>query len=346
MVRATPEPGGVYLEVNRAMEIITGYSREELLAMKVTDLNLNPSDRQPVLGKVLNSLATVAVETTLKKKDGTTRTVAIKVTPVRNDSGEIVFFDGIIEDVTDRKNMEEQLLIADRLASLGELASGVAHEVNNPLTGIIGLSQLLLGRDLPGDVKEDLEMVHGEAQRAARVVKNLLTFSRKHAVERQPTNLNEVISKVLELRAYEQKVNNILVVSNFAPDLPRVLADPFQLQQVFFNLVINAEYFMLEAHKKGTLVVTTQRAGDRVIISFSDDGPGISRENLNRLFTPFFTSKPVGKGTGLGLSICHGVVTAHGGRIRAESEPGKGATFIVDLPLAVARRKAVKNESG
>jgi signal transduction histidine kinase len=139
---------------------------------------------------------------------------------------------------------------------------------------------------------------------------------------------------VLELRAYEEKVNNIRVNTRFAADLPQVTADYFQLQQVFLNIIINAEYFMIEAHNKGTLTVTTERLGDIIRASLADDGPGILAENLGHLFDPFFTTKEVGRGTGLGLSICHGIITEHGGQIYAESELGKGVTFIVELPVS------------
>jgi signal transduction histidine kinase len=175
--------------------------------------------------------------------------------------------------------------------------------------------------------------VYSEAQRAASVVKNLLTFARKHPPAKQLISVNDVISKVLELRAYEEKVSNIQVITHLALDLPQIMADYFQLQQVFLNIVINAEHFMLEAHGKGTLTITTQKVGGVVRAFFADDGPGIPKENLGHIFDPFFTTKEVGKGTGLGLSICHGIVTAHGGQIYAESEPGKEATFIVELPI-------------
>ncbi len=138
---------------------------------------------------------------------------------------------------------------------------------------------------------------------------------------------------MLDLRAYEQKVNNIEVDTHFAVDLPEIIADGFQLQQVFLNIVINAEQSMLEAHGKGILTVTTDQVGDIIRASFADDGPGIAKENLGYLFDPFFTTKEEGKGTGLGLSICHGIITEHGGRIYAESELGKGATFVVELPV-------------
>jgi signal transduction histidine kinase len=154
--------------------------------------------------------------------------------------------------------------------------------------------------------------------------------------------INGVIEKVLELRAYEQRVSNIQINTQFAPDLPEIMADYFQLQQVFLNIVINAEHFMIEAHKRGTLAITTERIGDTIRASFTDDGPGISKENLGHLFNPFFTTKEVGKGTGLGLSICHGIITEHGGRIYAESKLGKGTTFVVELPITIDEEGAVK----
>ena len=139
---------------------------------------------------------------------------------------------------------------------------------------------------------------------------------------------------MLELRAYEQKVNNIQVNTQFAPDLPEITADGFQLQQVLINIIINAEHFMIEAHRRGTFTITTERVGDIIRASFADDGPGIAEKNLGHLFDPFFTTKEVGKGTGLGLSISYGIITEHGGRIYAESELGKGATFIIELPIS------------
>ncbi len=242
----------------------------------------------------------------------------------------------IIRDIRERKKMQEQLMAQDRLASIGQLVSGVAHEINNPLTGVIGFSELLLKRDLPDDVKADLKVVNDEAMRTARIVKNLLTFARKQPEGKEPVDINKQIQRVLDLRDHEQKVNNINVDTHFASNLPQVMGNASQLQQVFFNIVINAEFFMLEAHQKGNLTITTERTGDSVRCSFADDGPGIPEENMRNLFTPFFTTKEVGKGTGLGLSICYGIITEHGGRIYAESKLGKGATFIVELPIKEA----------
>jgi len=244
-----------------------------------------------------------------------------------------------VRDITERKKMEEQLVVTDRLASIGELASGVAHELNNPLTGIIGFSELLLDEDIPDNVRKDLRVIQMEAQRSAGIVRNLLTFARKHAPAKEPVDINSTIQKALELRAYELKVNNIQVNTYLASDLPKIMADGFQLEQVFINIIINAEHFMIEAHGRGTLTITTEQAGDIIRASFADDGPGIAKKNLGHLFDPFFTTKEVGKGTGLGLSISYGIITEHSGRIYAESELGKGATFIVELPIVGNNRE-------
>jgi len=264
------------------------------------------------------------------------RGVHLEVTtsPIFDEKGEVAGSVHVARDVTERRRMEEQLIITDRLVSVGELAAGIAHELNNPLTSVIGFSQLLLDGNVADDVKKDLKVIYSEAQRAAEVVKNLLTFARKHSPAKQPVNINNIIDKVLEIRVYEQRVNNIHIITRFAPDLPEIRADYFQLQQVFLNIILNAEHFMIETHKRGTLTITTESTGNTIKAFFSDDGPGISKENLGHLFDPFFTTKEVGKGTGLGLSICHGIITEHGGRIQAESELGKGATFVVELPIS------------
>jgi PAS domain S-box-containing protein len=258
----------------------------------------------------------------------------MSTSPVFDANGEVIGSVHITKDITERKQMEQQLIITGRLASIGELASGIAHELNNPLTSVIGFSQLLLDKDIADDVKRDVEIICSEAQRSAEVVKNLLAFARKHAPVKQLTSINSIIEKVLELRAYEHKVTNVQVNINFAPDLPEILVDHFQMQQVFLNIIINAEHFMIEAHSRGTLAIITGRVDETIRVIFSDDGPGIDSENLGHVFDPFFTTKEVGKGTGLGLSICHGVITEHGGRIYVESEPGKGTTFIVELPIS------------
>ena len=213
----------------------------------------------------------------------------VSTSPIFNEQGEVVASVHITRDITERKHMEEQLLIADRLASIGELSAGIAHEVNNPLTSVIGFAQLLLEEDIPDNLRGNVEIISREAERASGIVKNLLTFSRRHDEVKQMVNINTIIEKVLELRAYQQKVNNIEVNLSFT-DIPEVVADYFQLQQVFLNIVINAEYFMAEAHQGGTLSIATKKTGDIIRVTFTDDGPGIAREDLGHLFDPFFTT--------------------------------------------------------
>jgi PAS domain S-box-containing protein len=253
--------------------------------------------------------------------------------PIFDEKGELVGTVHITRDITEQKQQNERLMMADRLASIGELAAGTAHELNNPLTSVIGFSQLLMEKNIPDDAREDVELIYNEAQRAANVTSNLLTFARKHIPVKQPNQINNIIEDVLKLRAYEHNVNGIEVKKRLAPDLPEIMADYFQMQQAFLNIVINSEYFITEARKRGTLTITTKKQNNNVRISIADDGPGISRENLSRIFNPFFTTKEAGKGTGLGLSICHGIVSEHGGQVYAKSQPDKGATIVIELPI-------------
>lgn len=318
---------GDILYINEALVRMLGFdSREEIIASGALVRYKNRKDREVLIEKLKKEGKVSNFEFEVLTKTGETKNVLLSAT-LRGD-----VLSGMLRDITEQKQAEAKLIITDRLASVGEMASGVAHELNNPLTSVIGFSELLLEEDLPDKVREDVEVINREAQRTAQVVKNLLTFARKHKPSKQPVNINDIIEKVLELRAYEHRGHNIQVIKRFAPDLAEVMADYFQLQQVFLNIIINAEYFMIEAHSRGTLVITTERAGSIIRASFADDGLGIAQENIGHVFDPFFTTKEVGKGTGLGLSICHGIATEHGGGIYAQSELGRGATFIVELP--------------
>jgi len=339
---------GTYTFVSPRIKDILGYKVDEVVGKKRT-LDFAPEEEKRKWIKRFKEVNAKrepfsGFEITYLHKNGSPVVLETSGIPFFDSAGNFKGFVGINKDITERKRMQEQLIIADRLASVGELASGIAHELNNPLTGVIGFAQMALDKDIPDYLKKDVQIVYSEAQRAAQVVKNLLTFARKHPPAKQLTSINSIIEKVLELRAYEQRVNNVQVNTQFAPELPEVMADYFQLQQVFLNIIINAEYFMIEAHNGGNLTITTERVEDTIKASFADDGPGISEENLGHLFDPFFTTKEVGSGTGLGLSICHGIVAEHGGRIYAESEPGKGATFIVELPIGADDRKGGRNE--
>jgi len=322
------------LRVNSGFEALFGYTTEEVTGCLISDLVIpeNHLEEASTSSWTVLQGGIVRKEDLRKRKDGSLVDVAILGYPVVLD-GKTVGMYVTYTDITERKQQAEQLIMADRLASVGELAAGTAHELNNPLTSVMGFSQLLMERDIPEDMREDLELIHSEARRASEVTRNLLTFARKHAPVRQPSQLNTIIEDVLKLRAYEHRVSNIRVKKRLSRALPDIKADHSQIQQVFLNIIINAEHIMTEANKGGTLTIATRKRNGGIVASISDDGPGISQEHLGQIFNPFFTTKEPGKGTGLGLSICYGIVSEHGGQISARSEPGKGTTFTVELPV-------------
>jgi PAS domain S-box-containing protein len=240
----------------------------------------------------------------------------------------------LISDMTEQKKMMEKLIRADRLSSLGEMAAGLAHEINNPLTGVMGLAHLLMEKqDIPDIVKDDAATIFKEANRAAGILRDFLVFARGNKPDKQPADINSIIESVLKLRRTYMRKSNIEVVMSLAEGLPELLVDVSQIQQVFLNIILNAEYFMYEAHKKGLLNIASRGFDTTVQVIFADDGPGISAENVSHIFDPFFTTKEMGKGTGLGLSISYGVIREHNGNIYADSKTGLGATFTVELPI-------------
>jgi len=228
----------------------------------------------------------------------------------------------------------EQLIQSAKLAAIGELVSGVAHEINNPLAGISGHTQLLLRRDFDGPVKESLEHIYGESRRVTRIVQNLLSFARQQPPQNLSLSINETVTRTLEMRSYDLGVDSIELVTDLDRGNPAVFGDPQQLQQVFLNIVNNAQQAMVAAHGRGRLEVKSRRVNDNVRITFTDDGPGIPASTIDRVFDPFFTTKEAGKGTGLGLSICYGIVKEHGGNISVESPGSSGSIFTVEVPLA------------
>jgi two-component system NtrC family sensor kinase len=224
------------------------------------------------------------------------------------------------------------LLHSEKLAAVGQLISGVAHELNNPLTAILGYSQLLTSAGQMGQQGiEYADKLYKQAQRTHRIVQNLLSFARQHKPERVPVEINQALEETLALRDYDLRMHKIRVHLDLAENLPVTSADPHQLQQVFLNMVNNAVDAILEHSTEGDLWVQTGISGDRLCIEFTDSGPGV--KDASRVFDPFYTTKPVGKGTGLGLSICYGIITEHGGTVRVRNIPTRGASFIIELPL-------------
>jgi signal transduction histidine kinase/CheY-like chemotaxis protein len=234
---------------------------------------------------------------------------------------------------TKLKSSYDMLLGSEKMALMGQIVAGIAHELNNPLTIVLGNTQLLLMRHREDEDAKALRKVGDSAERASKIVRNLLSFARRENPERKLTDINAVITKTLELHGYELRVRDISVELDLQRNLPSTMTDAGQIQQVFLNLIVNAEHAMIDSNGKGRLYIRTRTEGAYVLAEFSDDGPGISPEHVRRIFEPFFTTKAVGKGTGLGLSICQNIIQEHGGRIDVKSEPGSGTTFVVQIPV-------------
>jgi two-component system NtrC family sensor kinase len=248
----------------------------------------------------------------------------------------------VIADVTERRRMEEQLARTEKLSSLGQMITGIAHELNNPLASVLGYSQLVRAASHDEQLNRRLVVIHDEARRCQRIVRDLLSFARRHEPERRPLSLNEVTNSVLRLIGYQLRLDNIEVSADFDPGLPPVLGDPHELQQAILNLVTNAQHAIREAGRGGTIRFTTARSrSGGVTLAVADDGPGIPEQHVSRIFDPFFTTKKAGSGTGLGLSIVYGIITTHGGSIELQSRPGGGASFTITLPSGTGRMETV-----
>jgi len=328
----TLDANGRFTTVNHAAENISGYKREELVGQWFAPM-LPDDDLPKALAHFQQALAgeTGLFESQFYRKDGEVRTISITYSTPQKDEEVLC----LIRDVTDQKMLQEQLIQSEKMSAIGQLVSGVAHELNNPLAGISAFAQLLLAeKRFPPDQRTAAETIYSEARRASRIVQNLLTFARQHKAEKVPTAINQVLDDTLELRGYELRVRGIDVRREYDESLPDTMADAHQLQQVFLNLITNAEQAMEQRdghHHR--LTVRTRRSADSIRIEVEDTGAGIPPNLIERIFNPFFTTKPTGSGTGLGLSISLGIVREHEGRIWAENPQQTGARFVVEIPI-------------
>jgi PAS domain S-box-containing protein len=328
---------------NPAAERIFGYRASEVLGKNVSMLMPEP-DRSRHDGYIADYLRTgqpkiigLGREVVGLRKDGAVFPMDLAVSEFRLVGRRM--FTGIVRDITERKGLEEQLLQSSKLASLGELVGGIAHEINNP-TGIIvmrsaGLMQEATGRDLPEDVIDDIEVIQRQSDKIAQITSGLLAFSRQAPFSPNATDVNRMVSNAVGLVDHVLKSRSIVSRLDLDRDLPPAVLDPTRLEQVLLNLFNNAMDAMADGGELvlGTGTAVGKKGEAQVRISVSDTGTGIAEEDLDRIFDPFFTTKEVGKGTGLGLSISYGIVQEHGGRLEVDSQPGEGATFHIVLPV-------------
>ena len=335
-----------YSFVSARIRDLLGYKPEELTGTKV-EVGKDQSPeflglcREVSSGRKLFSFC----EYGARHRDGSWRTMRASASPLFDAESKLSGVIVSVRDITVEKKLEQQIIQSERLAAMGQMIGGFAHELNNPLTSILGVSELLQEGETTEPVRRHLVMLQQQARRAAEIVQNLMYFSRPPSPGKGPINLSELVQRTLHLHAYSLRKNNITV--DFLPDnaLSPVSGDPHQLMQVFLNLILNAEQAIREVREKGTLRVRLGRAENLVTATFQDDGPGISGDILPNIFDPFYTTKRPGRGTGLGLSICKAILREHGGNVEAASGPGGGAVFTVTLPAAGTRPPPAASEA-
>ena len=312
-----------------------GFDQNELVGNRL-DRIISPSHKKALseaFDASLHGLQSDNLELMIVRGNGTQGKFSVNLSPMRDDRGEVSSVVVLMTDITDTSMIQAKLMHTEKMAAVGQLVSGVAHEVNNPLTAIMGFSDLLMENpDVPGSARKDLQVILEEAQRTKEIVQNLLSFARQRPPQRQAVQINNILRKTIALRAYDFANHGVQIVEKFDESLPELVGDSHQLQQVFLNILNNAYDAIHAAGRPGLIEIETVHDGDWVEVLFRDNGEGI--QHPERIFDPFFTTKEVGAGTGLGLSICYGIVREHEGEILcANNQETEGATFSVRLPV-------------
>ncbi|MGA8868323.1 MAG: PAS domain S-box protein [Candidatus Sulfotelmatobacter sp.] len=324
-----------YTFVSSRMRDLLGYQPEDVLGKKISETQDHSAELVILYRDVaFNKRVFSSAEYGARHRDGSWRTMRASASQFYDAEGKLGGVIISVRDITTEKKLEQQIVQSERLAAMGAMIGGVAHELNNPLTSILGVSELLQDSQTSDSARKQIAMLQQQARRAAEIVHNLTYFSRPPAPGKSKVSLGEIVERTLNLHAYSLRKNNITVDFMREPGLPYVEGDPHQLMQVFLNLILNAEQAIREARDRGTLRIRLASNGDSVSASFQDDGPGIPAEILPSIFDPFYTTKRPGRGTGLGLSICKSVLKEHNGTVEAANAPGGGAVFTVTLRAA------------
>ena len=325
---------GKYTFVSPRIRELLGYGPEQLMGKSVDDAEHSWPELATLYQTVARGENSKALcEYEAKHHSGDARTMLGVASPLLDAEGKPAGVIISVRDVTTEKKLERQIIQSERLAAMGQMIGGFAHELNNPLTSILGMAELLQDSAVSEGAHKQVTILQQQARRAAEIVQNLQYFARPPAPGRSQVDLNELVQRILQMQAYPLRKSNIAVDFTAEPTFPLVEADPNQLMQVFLNLLLNAEQAIREVGDKGTIRIRLGRNADAVWIVFEDDGPGIAAENLAHIFDPFFTTKRPGRGTGLGLSICKTVLREHGGNIEVASAAGGGAAFTITLPV-------------
>jgi len=330
------DPAGVVTYANRRCFEAGAYTENDLLGHRLEEF-VAPSRREAFAAAfacTLDGQQVDNLELAFVRGDGKTSQLSVNLSPMRDDQGKPTSIVAVMTDITDAALLQAKLMHTEKMAAVGQLVSGVAHEVNNPLTAVLGFADLLVEHpDLPDFAKQDLRVIVQEAQRTKVIVQNLLSFARQTPPQKKPVKVNSILHQTLQLRSYDFHSHGVEIVERLAPELQETVGDAHQLQQVFLNILNNAYDAVRESGRRGRIEIETADADGFIEIAFRDNGDGITFSD--RIFDPFFTTKEVGKGTGLGLSICYGIVREHGGEIVCHNnQGGQGACFRVRLPAA------------
>ncbi len=325
------DPYCTILEVNKAFLDKYELKEQDVIGKKCHDLVYGCSDVLPEC----NVKQGANVETPQRHRTTTKdkRIVERYIFPIHDSNGYLANRIEYIRDITEETTLREQLAQAEKLTSLGEILSGIAHELNNPLTGVLGYCELLQETSQDKSMKEQLGKINDAAVRCKKIIENLLSFARQHKIEKKYCDINDIIKRTLELKVYQLRIDNIDIYTDLSADIPNTMADTYSLQQVFLNLINNAHFAMVDKKIPGVLSIKSEQVNGVIRIIISDTGVGIAEESLSKIFNPFFSTREVGKGTGLGLSISYGIIKEHNGKIFATSKPGVGTSFYIEIPV-------------